>query len=91
MESDVRSTEDQMTADNELDRLRADVQRLEQELERVRGTLDDSQRLAHVGSWEWDLRTGNVFWSDEMYRLLRPRAGGDRRRLLDLHGAYASR
>jgi len=58
-----------MTADNELDRLRADVQRLEQALERVRGTLDDSQRLAHVGSWEWDLRTGNVFWSDEMYRL----------------------
>jgi diguanylate cyclase (GGDEF)-like protein/PAS domain S-box-containing protein len=58
-----------MTADNELDRLRADVQRLQEELRTVRGTLDDSQRLAHIGSWEWDLRSGSVFWSDEMYRL----------------------
>jgi PAS domain-containing protein len=58
-----------MADNNELSRLRADVQRLQQELRRVRGTLDDSQRLAHVGSWEWDLRSGNVFWSDEMYRL----------------------
>ena len=58
-----------MADNNELSRLRADMQRLQQELHRVRGTLDDSQRLAHVGSWEWDLRSGNVFWSDEMYRL----------------------
>jgi diguanylate cyclase (GGDEF)-like protein/PAS domain S-box-containing protein len=58
-----------MADDNELSRLRAEVQRLEQELCQVRGTLDDSQRLAHVGSWEWDLRSCKVFWSDEMYRL----------------------
>jgi len=28
-----------------------------------------SQRLAHIGSWERDLSTGNIFWSDEMYRI----------------------
>ncbi|MGI8535574.1 MAG: EAL domain-containing response regulator [Mycobacteriales bacterium] len=31
--------------------------------------LVDAQRLARLGSWEWDLVTGEVCWSDEMYRL----------------------
>ena len=29
--------------------------------------LVDAQRLAHLGSWEWDLATDEVVWSDEMY------------------------
>jgi diguanylate cyclase (GGDEF)-like protein/PAS domain S-box-containing protein len=31
--------------------------------------LVDAQRLAHLGSWEWDLASGEVLWSDEMYRI----------------------
>ncbi len=31
--------------------------------------LVDAQRLAHLGSWEWDLATGEVLWSDEMFRI----------------------
>jgi diguanylate cyclase len=57
-------------ADNiELVRLRAEVVQLQEELRRARQICDDAQRLAQVGSWEWDLRTGEVFWSAEMYRL----------------------
>jgi PAS domain-containing protein len=58
-----------MATDIELMRLRAEVARLDAELTHARRTLDTSQRLAGVGSWEWDLRSGEVFWSDEMYRL----------------------
>ena len=29
--------------------------------------LVEAQRLAHLGSWEWDLATDEVVWSDEMY------------------------
>jgi diguanylate cyclase (GGDEF)-like protein/PAS domain S-box-containing protein len=58
-----------MATDKEIESLRAEVARLSQELACVRGTLDDSQRIAHVGSWEWDLRSGAVHWSDETYRL----------------------
>jgi two-component system, cell cycle sensor histidine kinase and response regulator CckA len=29
-----------------------------------------AERLAHVGSWHWDLRTGRVEWSDECFRIL---------------------
>ncbi|MFN2537573.1 MAG: EAL domain-containing protein [Mycobacteriales bacterium] len=31
--------------------------------------LVDAQRLAHLGSWEWNLATGEVLWSDEMYAI----------------------
>jgi len=31
--------------------------------------LSESQRIAHIGSWTWDLETGYISWSDEMYRI----------------------
>jgi PAS domain S-box-containing protein len=31
--------------------------------------LAQSQRMAHVGSWEWNVVTNEVIWSDEEYRL----------------------
>ena len=39
--------------------------------------LAEAQQVAHIGSWEWDVPSNRVIWSDEMYRLwgLEP-AGG---------------
>jgi PAS domain S-box-containing protein len=31
--------------------------------------LAESQRIAHIGSWEHNLKTDHVFWSDELFRL----------------------
>jgi PAS domain S-box-containing protein len=31
--------------------------------------LAEAQRIAHFGSWEWDMQTGTVTWSDELYRI----------------------
>jgi PAS domain S-box-containing protein len=31
--------------------------------------LDAAQAIAHVGSWEWDVESGVVTWSDELYRI----------------------
>ncbi len=31
--------------------------------------LDAAQAITHVGSWEWDLASGVVTWSDELYRI----------------------
>ncbi len=28
-----------------------------------------AQAIAHIGSWEWDIPTGNLAWSDETYRI----------------------
>jgi PAS domain S-box-containing protein len=40
--------------------------------------LAEAQRLAHVGSWELDLTTNTLTWSDEIYRIfgIEPRAFG---------------
>jgi|GEM_PF-337776 len=32
-------------------------------------SLSAAQRIAHLGSWEWEITTGTLFWSDEIYRI----------------------
>jgi two-component system, sensor histidine kinase and response regulator len=32
--------------------------------------LAQAQRMAHIGSWEWNVTTNETIWSDEQYRLL---------------------
>jgi len=38
-------------------------------------SLDEAQELVHVGSWQWDVASGDIAWSDELYRIygLQPR------------------
>jgi PAS domain S-box-containing protein len=36
---------------------------------RLKRLLDAAQQITHIGSWEWDLATGMVTWSDELYRI----------------------
>jgi PAS domain S-box-containing protein len=38
-------------------------------LAEVEARVRESEALAHVGSWLWDLRTGAVQWSDEFHRI----------------------
>jgi PAS domain S-box-containing protein len=41
----------------------------EQGLAEANRQLKEAQRLAKLGSWEWDVTTGTVIWSDEMYHI----------------------
>jgi PAS domain S-box-containing protein len=29
--------------------------------------LSEAQKMAHIGSWKWDIVTGELYWSDEIY------------------------
>jgi PAS domain S-box-containing protein len=39
------------------------------ELSAAHDRLAEAQQLARLGSWDWDLGTGEVHWSGEMYRM----------------------
>jgi PAS domain S-box-containing protein len=43
--------------------------RAEEELRRSEAYLAEAQRLSHTGSGAWNVITGEVFWSDETYRI----------------------
>jgi diguanylate cyclase (GGDEF)-like protein/PAS domain S-box-containing protein len=41
----------------------------EAELRRTRDRLAEAQRLARIGSWEWDIVANEVSWSAELFRI----------------------
>jgi PAS domain S-box-containing protein len=45
------------------------VSTVDVELTIARRQLEEAQRLARIGSWEWDITDGSVWWSDELYRI----------------------
>lgn len=54
---------DQVLARNKL------IDRTERKLQNVIRQLQDAQQMTKLGSWEWNVGTGTVEWSDEMYRI----------------------
>jgi PAS domain S-box-containing protein len=39
------------------------------ELRRLATSLEEAQQLAHVGSWEWDMRSDRITWSEELFHI----------------------
>lgn len=44
-------------------------QKLEIKASERRRALEEAQALTHLGSWEWDIATGHITWTDELYRI----------------------
>lgn len=42
-------------------------QKRSEEVVALKDRLAEAQRVSHTGSWEWNLKSGEVRWSDEMY------------------------
>jgi two-component system, NarL family, sensor histidine kinase UhpB len=49
-----------------------------EKLRRRESELAEAEHLAHIGSWNWDIASDRVVWSDEHYLIfgLRPQDGG---------------
>ena len=47
-------------------------------LRRVRDSLQEAQRIARIGNWDWDIVNNRLYWSDEIYRIfgLKPQEFG---------------
>lgn len=46
------------------------LENAEKQLNRNQQLLKHAQRMAQVGSWEWDFSTKKMWWSDELRRIL---------------------
>ncbi len=42
----------------------------EEELKQIKKNLEEAQRIAHIGSWLYDLRTEKLYNSSELYKIL---------------------
>ena len=42
---------------------------VQEELERKKQSLAEAQRIAHLGNWDWNIITNELWWSDEVYRI----------------------
>ena len=50
----------------------------EEVIRRSEARLAEAQRIAHIGSWEMDIATGALLWSDEVYRICEIENAGQR-------------
>jgi PAS domain S-box-containing protein len=46
-----------------------DIKRNEERLRRSEKLMVDTQGVAHLGTWEWNVSEPNAHWSDELYRI----------------------
>ena len=66
------NVQNQQTGDSRRDQARsleAEIAARTREVERTVEQLREAQRLAQVGSWEFDTATQQLTWSDEMFRI----------------------
>jgi len=47
----------------------AERREAQRQLAAAHASLAEAQELAHLGSWEWEIGSDRVTWSDELYRL----------------------
>ena len=47
----------------------AELQEAYNSLKESETGLAEAQKMAHIGSWEWDITTDKAYWSEEMYRI----------------------
>jgi PAS domain S-box-containing protein len=45
------------------------LQLMSEDLQSSKVKLEEAQRIAHLGYWEWDLATDRVTWAEETYRI----------------------
>jgi PAS domain S-box-containing protein len=65
----LRRTAELASSNSKLEEELAGRRRAEEELRAKEYLLSESQSIAHVGGWSWDLATSGPTWTPETYRL----------------------
>jgi len=56
-------------ARTELEKALGEIEHRTEDLRRSENYLAEAQKLTHTGSWAWNVRTGVLFWSQEIFRI----------------------
>jgi PAS domain S-box-containing protein len=56
-------------ARGELEKALGEIEHRTEDLRRSESYLAEAQKLTHTGSWAWNVRTGVLFWSQEIFRI----------------------
>ena len=49
---------------------KGELEKLQRNLQKANNLLDESQSLANMASWEWNIISSNMIWSNNFYNLL---------------------
>lgn len=49
---------------------KGELEKLQRKFQKANNLLDESQNLAKMASWEWNILTSNMIWSNNFYTLL---------------------
>ncbi|AKB78945.1 hypothetical protein MSHOH_2462 [Methanosarcina horonobensis HB-1 = JCM 15518] len=47
----------------------AELEKSYNSLKESEKSLSEAQKIAHIGNWDWNLITGKIWWSNELYRI----------------------
>ena len=47
----------------------AELEKAYKSLKESERSLAEAQKMAHIGNWDWNIVTGEIHWSDEIYRI----------------------
>lgn len=56
-------------ANRHLERQMAELRKAKGQIKNINSSLAEAQRLAHIGNWEYNIKDGEMHWSDEVYRI----------------------
>jgi PAS domain S-box-containing protein len=68
-ETEIKLKETMDNLENLVEERTAELEKAYNLLKESEEGLAEAQKMAHIGNWDWDLVTGKVHWSDEMYRI----------------------
>lgn len=50
-------------------KLHEELKKAVKQIKDSESSLAEAQRIGHIGSWKWNVQTGELIWSDELYRI----------------------
>ncbi|MDQ1274833.1 MAG: hypothetical protein QG610_405, partial [Euryarchaeota archaeon] len=85
-EVETKSREENENLEKLLEERTVQLEEAYESLRESEKCLSQAQRMAHIGNWKWNIVTGELHWSDEVYRIF----GRDPKRFKATYDAFLS-